>query len=125
LAPEERDVNAQLLRGWGRLIFLSVVALALLVVIIVLVTGPDYWEPEGYAGQAVFTEFQVSQEAHDEIEECGQTDSEDQRAQLIEAASAGTGVVQSFEVSGGEVTPTGALEARQIEPGLYEVSCQP
>jgi len=80
---------------------------------------------ERYPGEAVFNESYVTDEAHDEIEECGFTDSEEQRRRFVQAPPAdatGRKVIESF---GEDAESKGTLEILQRDPGIYTVSCKP
>jgi hypothetical protein len=117
---ERTDVYVRALSGRGRWAALAALG-ALGLIVLILALSSNYWEPEQYPGRAVFTPTLVTEEAHDEIEQCGLSDTEEQRLQLTQTSPPGAGRVEGFEP--GQVAPNGWLTIEQISPEVYEVSC--
>ncbi len=73
-------------------------------------------------GAAAFSEMYVTDEAHDAIEECGFTDTQEQRRQLLKVPPLQDGLITvSNYGTDGELT--GTLEMRQTRRGIYRVTC--
>ena len=75
-------------------------------------------------GAAALSEQYVTDEAHDALEECGYTDTEEQRRQLLQSPPLPDGriVVSRY---GTEGDFTGTLELRRTKQGIYLVTCTP
>jgi hypothetical protein len=81
----------------------------------------DFPEEAGVPeGAAAFNEVYVTDEAHDAIEECGYTDTREQRRQLLKLSRRGRTTVSVFK---GDLI--GTFEVRQTRPGIYLVTCTP
>jgi hypothetical protein len=81
----------------------------------------DFPEEAGVPeGAAAFNEEYVTDEAHDAIEECGYTDTPEQRRQLLALSRRGRTTVSVYK---GDLV--GTFEVRQTRPGIYLVTCTP
>jgi hypothetical protein len=76
-------------------------------------------------GVAAFSEVYVTDEAHDAIEECGYTDTQEQRRQLLTEFPPGPDGRTTATRYGTNGELTGTLEMRQTEQGIYVVTCTP
>jgi hypothetical protein len=80
--------------------------------------GGDYWDGGEFAGEPVANSVgDLTEEAHDELEECGLSDDDASRL-----ASAGTAVTETFDASGEQA---GTLEVSQRAPAVVAFDCQP
>jgi hypothetical protein len=88
-------------------------------------SSDDFPEEAGVPeGVAAFSEMYVTDEAHDAIEECGYTDTQEQRRLLLQSPPGPNGriTVSRYDTNGDF---QGTLQMRQTEQGIYLMTCTP
>ncbi len=101
-------------------ILIGVVGVVLVVAVLFLtgvIGGNDYWDGGGYSGPVVNLAGEVTEEAHNELADCGYSDDD------AKALTQGTST-ETFTVENGEVQSTGTINTEQVAPGIVEVSCE-